>query len=976
LADNLALLFELKADNSQAKSTLKDTQSAVAGLRSSFGSDMAVMEKVGTQALKSVNSEVVNLIRQIPIIGTVLAPVTQSMLTQAAASTAMGTANEGAAVATTELAGAEVAADAAGAPLLATIGAIAIAAGGMALVLGGIALAAFKMAESASEAGSKIHDLSQQTGLSALTLSGVKLAADEASKSIDTVVPAMGRLNKIALSAVEGNKQAEASLKQFGLTGKQVQQDTDAAFGKIISRLHELVPTGEAAGAATKLFGRAGAELIPIVEQMNGDLDGAIQKAKDLGQAFDTEGARAADEFGDHLADLKKSVEGLTFAIGNQLIPAFNGLFRVFEAESKGGGVIGYALKVINYEVTNLINKLYIALAAAESLFGKGTFKENLERILKEAYTPEPEKAKAGVPLEKPDSTKDTKSKALDDRIAGIKDGEKQIQTAYEAARDKEKQIFEQRQESLQDFANAQIRVENDRKAQMLAAVYTEEAAILNSGVAESEQLKKLKDVYAERAKITQEAEHNIAAIKKDAADKAEAAKIAHDEAMLTLHEEEGAALIAKDKGLAETGQITYEQAEKNKQATLAAGLANRIEFLKQEQAKWGENTLEYKKFADQLAVLRQKDVADAASRNEKLAAESQRDLDREAAYQAKYGKLIQDGLALEEEIANLRLDLLRIAHGTGLQIITAQLNLEQAQEDKRHRAEMTRIAEERKAAEAAVKGTQDEAKKKLEIQQTYDALIEKEKKRHDLAMGVSTAANKAALKALNPFSEAMDLVTQKFGEGTFKADLFTGALQGIESAASGVAQGVGDAVKAFVLFGSTGGSFRKFAAEIIASVAQMATVQAVFELAQGLAMEALFWFTGNPKYQQSATVHFVSAAAFGAIAGVAAVAGRAVAGNSFKDQGAAGSGSGGGGTGSASVAPGAGTVTTDKTITEPRFGGRGTNLRTTTDQQPQRIILEVRSNDSHIIKVVNTDYKNNGQTRQTFTTDGSGATS
>jgi hypothetical protein len=97
-------------------------------------------------------------------------------------------------------------------------------------------------------------------------------------------------------------------------------------------------------------------------------------------------------------------------------------------------------------------------------------------------------------------------------------------------------------------------------------------------------------------------------------------------------------------------------------------------------------------------------------------------------------------------------------------------------------------------------------------------------------------------------------------------------------------------------LFGSVGGSFRKVAAEVIASIAQMAVVQALFELAQGLAMLALTWFTGNPKYAKSAGDHFASAAMFGLIAGVAVPLGRVTAGDSFKNETAGGAGGGSGG--------------------------------------------------------------------------------
>lgn len=130
------------------------------------------------------------------------------------------------------------------------------------------------------------------------------------------------------------------------------------------------------------------------------------------------------------------------------------------------------------------------------------------------------------------------------------------------------------------------------------------------------------------------------------------------------------------------------------------------------------------------------------------------------------------------------------------------------------------------------------------------------------------------------------------------------------------IADAVGNAVKSFVLFGTAGGSFRKFAAEIIASIAQAAIVQSIYELAQGLAMLALFHFTHNPKYAKSATTHFASAAVFGAIGGVAAVAGRVVAGGSFAND--SGGGDGGGGNGSSNSSA------NDRTNYNGQFSGFG----------------------------------------------------
>lgn len=109
------------------------------------------------------------------------------------------------------------------------------------------------------------------------------------------------------------------------------------------------------------------------------------------------------------------------------------------------------------------------------------------------------------------------------------------------------------------------------------------------------------------------------------------------------------------------------------------------------------------------------------------------------------------------------------------------------------------------------------------------------------------------------------------------------------------IAQAVGNAVRAFVLFGSAGGGFRKFAAEVIASVAQMAVVQALWEMAQWAAMVALLYFTGNPKYALAAGAHLTAAIIYGAVGGVAMVAGRAMAGNAFKNETSGAYGSSGG---------------------------------------------------------------------------------
>lgn len=166
------------------------------------------------------------------------------------------------------------------------------------------------------------------------------------------------------------------------------------------------------------------------------------------------------------------------------------------------------------------------------------------------------------------------------------------------------------------------------------------------------------------------------------------------------------------------------------------------------------------------------------------------------------------------------------------------------------------------------------------------------------------------------------------------------------------MASAVGDAVKAFLLFGTAQGSFRKFAAEIIASVAQMAIVQAIWEGAQGLAMLALTWFTGNPKYAQSASAHFAAAATYGLIAAAAAPAARLLAGNEFAQQGAGGTAGGGGG-GSSNA-----TSSTGQPVPVELD-------RNTRNQQAIILNVNVKRDAGSIVEVTLDDHRNNGPIRQ-----------
>lgn len=233
----------------------------------------------------------------------------------------------------------------------------------------------------------------------------------------------------------------------------------------------------------------------------------------------------------------------------------------------------------------------------------------------------------------------------------------------------------------------------------------------------------------------------------------------------------------------------------------------------------------------------------------------------------------------------------------------------------------------------------------------------------HDVSEGLTSGIGDAPAlqKQLDVFDEFSRVMGDVFGLGKEQSQEFGNILA---STFGKVADAVGQAVYAFALFGKVEGGFRKFAAEVIASVAQMAVVQAIFEAAQGLAMLALTYFTGNPKYAASAGAHFAAAAAYGLVGGVATVAARGIAGAAFAQQGSGASASGGASSGS---------TPSGKGVSSPENPGYK-EARYGTGAQSVDINLNVKHDDGHVEKQLVRIYNNNGTWRATLQNDlGSG---
>lgn len=309
----------------------------------------------------------------------------------------------------------------------------------------------------------------------------------------------------------------------------------------------------------------------------------------------------------------------------------------------------------------------------------------------------------------------------------------------------------------------------------------------------------------------------------------------------------------------------------------------------------------------NRLKVLKEQRVSIEAQGDRDIEAGRQQDLEKERGYADDLQDIKQEIVDVEREAAEEILRLMILHFASRRDIIRQRLRLDIEDENARHRNALDSI----RALEQENRESNKTQEEKLEFEKEVNRLREVEAERHRLVLqGIKEQAKKDE-KETTPFGK---LGLNVDGLGDFAAqfkdlvlnpiEALIDAFRRLQEAAKDfvaaveptivplgnilkdtffqVADAIGQTVANWVLLGETGPAvMRKILAQALASVAAEAAVNAIKELALGFA--TLFF---NPA---ESAAHFTAAALWGSIAGVAAIAGRGVAGDLFKSKSSSG---------------------------------------------------------------------------------------
>ncbi len=236
--------------------------------------------------------------------------------------------------------------------------------------LGGLTEVGAKLLElgkAAAEYGDEIEHASRKTGISTGTLQGLKYAAAQSDVSFTQLQQGLFRLSRAMASVGQGNKQVAGAFQSVGLSASALKnmqlQDVLIQVSDAFAKSRD----GAAKTAvAMQLFGRAGADLIPFLDQGSQNIDALTKKAQELGLVLNDQAIAEDAEFNESLKSLGAQLKMAAVGFGSQLTPAIKTMTDALAQNLKPGGLLADTLKALAEALKTLVVGLNLAWQSLE----------------------------------------------------------------------------------------------------------------------------------------------------------------------------------------------------------------------------------------------------------------------------------------------------------------------------------------------------------------------------------------------------------------------------------------------------------------------------------------------------------------------------------------------------------------------------------------------------------------------------------
>ena len=176
------------------------------------------------------------------------------------------------------------------------------------------------------DAGDELFNLQAKTGIAANALIAIGNAAKLADVDMATLGKGITKLNVNLVKAAEGNEDLARKFQALGIDIKNTEGQiipADQALKKIADRFADMPDGAQKTAAAVALFGKAGADLIPLLNEGAASMDKFSFK---IGEDF----AARSDLFNDTITEFGIKTQGFALELTDALLPALQSILEVF----------------------------------------------------------------------------------------------------------------------------------------------------------------------------------------------------------------------------------------------------------------------------------------------------------------------------------------------------------------------------------------------------------------------------------------------------------------------------------------------------------------------------------------------------------------------------------------------------------------------------------------------------------------------
>jgi hypothetical protein len=202
------------------------------------------------------------------------------------------------------------------------------------------------MVKQSINAMDELGKMAQKAGTTTEALSALGYAADLSGVNQEQLTSALVRLSKGMSDAAQGTGEAIKAFDALGISIKNTDgtlKTSDQVLTEVAGKLAGMRDGAEKTALAVALFGRSGADLIPLLNAGKTGIEAMRKEAEQFGIVVSGSASKASEEFNDNITRITTSMRGMITRMTADALPVLNNMAKVFLDIAKNQDVMNAA---------------------------------------------------------------------------------------------------------------------------------------------------------------------------------------------------------------------------------------------------------------------------------------------------------------------------------------------------------------------------------------------------------------------------------------------------------------------------------------------------------------------------------------------------------------------------------------------------------------------------------------------------------